>query len=417
MDKKKIVVVGGGFGGVYAALTLSRKLSFRDADITLLHDHEHFVFAPFLHEVATGSVTVSEATEPIQNIFTGRNVRLVKGEAETIDSAARVVKTSAGNFSYDYLILATGARSRLSVQWDTTNRALHLKTLEDARLIRKRLRAQFEEAVAASHKDGKKQALSFVVVGAGPTGTELAAEVAEYACRSLLHHFSNAGIMKEDISVTLIGDSVDVVPQFHPAIRGYAVDELKKRRVKIELGFRVRETGKDALWLENGKKIPAALIIATSGVEPAVSALFGLFPRDKSERIIVDRYLRVKGEECIFAIGDVASFTRPKDERPLPMLAQVAVRAGQCAGENVSALVRGGKMKPFGYRIRGILLSLGRGNAAADIFGFRFYGFFAWIQWRFIYALNFPTWKRRVRAFLDILKNMTRERNCVDTDE
>lgn len=398
--KKKVVIIGGGFGGVYTSEYLLPFVKKGLIELTLISKDNHFLFTPLLHEVATGSLPAESVIEPLREVFRGSGVGIVISEVQRIHTNSHVVETSAGErYSFDYLVIATGAKSESPTLSVSENSLLTLKSIKDANAIRERLIDQFETAVATSNKEIRQKELSFVVVGAGPTGVEIVAEIAEFTRTSLCAYFKDAGIKKGDVSISLVGSSSEVVPQFHPSIRMYTADALQKKGVNLVLGKKVTEIRGRSIYLDDGKEMPAALLVWTTGVKPSVPSFFGDIKTDSVGRILVDEFLRVRGNPTIFAIGDVAATRGVKNgDQPLPMLAQVAVREARHVAKNIEALLLDKKLKPFSYRIRGLLLSLGQWDAAAEVMSFRFYGKFAWWLWRTVYLFNYPSWRKRFRV-------------------
>lgn len=399
--KKKVVIVGGGFGGVYATQYLAPLVKKGLIEITLISKDNHFLFTPLLHEVATGSLPAESVIEPLREVFRGSGIGVVISEVKCINTKSNVVEAISGErYNFDYLILATGALSAgPQVSGAGEQSLLTLKSIKDANAIRNKLIDQFEHAVAAQNKEVRRKELSFVVVGAGPTGVEVVAEIAEFARTSLCAYFADAGIKKDDVSITLVGKSTEVVPQFHPSVRTYVADSLQRKGVRLVLGKGVTDVKTSSIRLDDGKEIPAALLVWTTGVRPIFPAFFGEMKTDTSGRVLVDEFLRVKGNVNIFAVGDVAATLGMKNaDQPLPMLAQVAVREAQHVAKNITALIKGKSLVPFSYRIRGLLLSLGQWDAAAEVLSFRFYGRFAWWLWRTIYLFNYPSWRKRFKV-------------------
>lgn len=398
--KKRVVIIGGGFGGVYTGLYLIPLVQKGLIELTLISKDNHFLFTPLLHEVATGGLPADSVIEPLREVFRGSGIRVVVAEVKRITTHSKVVETTGGErYSFDYLVLATGASSEMPKVVEGDTPLSPLKSIADANTIRDRLIDQFERAVAAGDKASRRKELSFVVVGAGPTGVEVVAEIAEFARTSLCAYFSDAGIKKEDVSITLLGQSTEVVPQFHPSVRTYTADALQRKGVKLLLARTVMRVKRRSVELDDGKEIPASLLVWTAGVKPVTPLFLGDIQTDHGERILVDEFLRVKGSPDVFAVGDVAAaFGVESDGRPLPMLAQVAVKEARHAARNIEALIRGRTLSPFSYRIKGLLLSLGQWDAAAEIMSIRFYGRFAWWLWRTIYLFNYPSWRKRFKV-------------------
>ncbi len=396
----RIVIVGGGFGGVYTAKYLVPLIRRGFVTVTLISRENHFLFTPLLHEVATGGLSPESVVEPLREVLRGTGVSVVEDQVVRIGVNDRVVYGERGTYSYDYVVVATGASTYVPSFVAHAATWVHmLKSLADARTIRNALIEQFEKAVALPTRHERKKALSFVVVGAGPTGVETVAEIADFTRIALCAYFKDAGIQSDDVSITLVGSSVDVVSQFHPTVREYVVDVLRKKGIRLMLGLPVSSIKDHMVVLDDTHMLPASLVVWSAGVIPALPPILGAIQKSKDGRIRVDQSLRVQGVERIFAIGDVAaSYGGQHDDRPLPSLAQVAVRQAKVVASSIEAIYFGKTLPTFSYRIKGLLLSLGQWNAAADVLGIRFYGKSAWWFWRTVYLFNFPSWRKRFRV-------------------
>lgn len=404
----RVVVIGGGFGGVYTAKYLVPLIKKGLVTVTLISKENHFLFTPLLHEVATGGLSPESVVEPLREVFRGTGVSVVADHVVRISTNNRMVYGEGGTYPYDYVVVATGASTRLpSFVTPQATWVYTLKSLADAQAIRNALIEQFEKAVALQTKHERKKALSFVVVGAGPTGVETVAEIADFTRIALCAYFKDAGIQSDDVSITLVGSSVDVVPQFHPTVRDYVADVLKKKGIHLALGQAVSSVKDHQIVLDNQRGFPAALVVWSAGVIPVPPTILGNTQQEQGGRIIVDHSLQVKGVERVFALGDVAAFYGGHGEdRPLPSLAQVAVRQAKVVASAIEAVCFGKTLPIFSYRIKGLLLSLGQWNAAADMFGIRFYGKGAWWFWRTVYLFNFTSWRKRFRVAMEWTINL-----------
>lgn len=403
-----IVVIGGGFGGVYTAKYLVPLIQKGLVTVTLISKENYFLFTPLLHEVATGGLSPESVVEPLREVFRGTGVLVVEDTVVRISVHDRVVHGKNGVYPYDYVVVATGASTRVpsfvtpGALWVHT-----LKSLADARAIRNALIEQFEKAVALPTRHKRKKALSFVVVGAGPTGVETVAEIADFTRIALCAYFKDAGIQSDDVSITLVGSSVDVVPQFHPAVREYVADVLKKKGIRLMLGLPVSSVKDYRVVLSDTHALPASLVVWSAGVVPVAPPILGGIQQEKSGRVLVDQSLRVIDVERVFALGDVAAFYGGQDgSRPLPSLAQVAVRQARVVASSIEAACLGKTLPTFSYQIKGLLLSLGQWNAAADMLGVRFYGKSAWWFWRTVYLFNFTSWRKRFRVAMEWTINL-----------
>ncbi len=382
-----ILIVGGGFGGVYAAKTLIHELKTGEARVTLMSEHNYFLFAPLLHEVATGGLSLSSVAEPLLEVFRETCVSVVTDTLISLDAAKKTVMTGHGAMSFDYLILATGARSNIDIPINA-DLVFPLKTLEDALAIRKGIITLFQTAASQT----MQTTLSFAVIGAGHTGTEAVMELSDFVNGTLGPYYVRTGTQIPDIQISLIGDSETPVPYSDSRVQKAATHALKRAGIHFYQNAKAASISKADVLLANGIRVPANLVLWTAGTVPTLMSEWKL-PLTKDGRIDTDEFLRVRAFSDIFAIGDVAG----KDAR----LAQVAEAQGIHSAKNIVKILRNITPTPFLYRTRGFLMSLGRGNATGNIFGIPIAGPWGWWIWRTVYLFKFLSWRKRFRIALE----------------
>ncbi len=382
MNKKNIVIVGGGFGGIYTALNLTKVFSKEDVDITLINKSNFFLFTPLLHEVATGGLTPESIIESVREVFRGTCVNIVEDTVIEVDSQGKMVKTSTTSFVYDYLVISTGAETNYFCTEGAKEHAFTLKNLSDAIALRNHILETCERAVSTKNKD----LLSVAIVGAGPTGVELAAELLEYMQHTICMYYKNSGFKKEDIKINLITTTPDVISQFPQAMRDIAMAQLKKKCINVLTNTIVTKIDPNTLMFKDGTSLKAHTLVWVAGVTPTLSEIKGVVPGQKG-RIDVSKTLQTLTNPEIFALGDAAGTG--------PMLAQVAVQQGKTVAQNIYALVNETNLEDFEFKQKGLLLSIGQWFAVGNFFGVTFKGKIMWWVWRTAYLFNFLSWRKR----------------------
>jgi NADH:ubiquinone reductase (H+-translocating) len=395
MNVPHIVIIGGGFGGVYTARFLEPLVRKGLADVTIVSRNNYFLFTPLLHEVATGALSPNSVTEPIREIFRGDNVHFIQAEVKTIDTEKKSIKTSLGQISYDYLVVGSGASTNYYGIPGAEKYSLQLKDLQDAVNIRNAIIKACEKAAATTDIEERRRLLSVAIVGGGATGVELATELVEFMKKTLCSYYHHACFDQGDMTVNLIATSTEVLPMFPPKIRTIALDELKKAGVVTHLGMMVNEVMNHELKVKDvaagtDSVMHAQTIIWVAGVAASTWEIPNT-EKERGNRIKIDELLRVVGHPEIFSIGDTSG--------TLPMLAQVASQQARALARNIAAVIekKPAHMKPFVYKPKGMLISLGQWSAAGEIYGHTFKGPLMWWMWRTIYLFNFHSWKKRFR--------------------
>jgi NADH dehydrogenase len=403
MKQHRIVILGGGFGGIYAARRLDQILGQRD-DVTItLLSHENFLlFTPMLPEVVSSSIEASHIVSPIRAFF--RRVRFHNVEVKSIDLERRVIIAShcpmcdAREIAFDHLVLAQGSATDFHGVPGVAENALPMKTLGDAMALRNHILDVFEHADMESDPAVRRSMLTFVVAGGGFAGTETVAELHDFA-QTAARFYSTT--RKTDIRVVLVHSGPRIMPEIASQLAVYAMKKLKASGIEIVLNARVSSAGGTWVELTTGQRIATKTLVWTAGVAP--SPLISTLPCERNRRgqVIANEYLAVPGYQGIWALGDCAEIRNGPDRNVCPPTAQHAMRQGKVLAENIAAALGVGQSTPFAYRPLGMLASLGRQCAVAEICGFKFSGFFAWWLWRTIYLLKLPGPERKVRVALD----------------
>jgi NADH:ubiquinone reductase (H+-translocating) len=420
MDKKKVLILGGGFGGVFAAKALSSNGHDR-FEIQLINDNNYFIFQPLLPEVAAATIHSSDAVAPLRLLL--RHVRFGQSEVMGIDFARKVVIVVQGfrrlpvELPYDELVIALGMGVDLKRFPGLQEHALTMKNLADAHRLRAHIIGCLEMADVATDPEIKQQLLTFVVVGAGFSGVETVAEVNELIRRALKYY---PNIDKREIRVMLVEYASRILPTFSADLAAYATRRLRLQGIEVTTGIGTKAATSDAVELTDGASVPTRTIVATigNGPNPLVSTL-GLDMH--WGRIKVDRFMRVPGHEGIWSVGDVADIPLVEEpgEKPLnyaPQTAQFAVREGRQLAANIVAKHEGKPLKPFAYTSKGSLASLGMSKAVAEVYGVKLSGTMAWLLWRGFYLSFLPGFATKIRVAVDWMLNLIVPPNIVLID-
>jgi len=407
--RPKVVIVGAGFGGLAAA----KRLAGRSVDVTLVDRRNHHLFQPLLYQVATAALSPADIAAPIRSILSSaRNVNVVLDEVTGIEASAnRVQLARSGALDYDWLILATGARHSYFGRDEWSRHAPGLKSIEDAVAIRRRVLLALELAETETDPARRRALLTFVVIGGGPTGVEMAGAIAELAQRTVSRDFRT--ITPHCSRVVLIEGGPAILPSFPTSLAAKAHCSLRELGVEIRSGTPVSEIGPE--WLKAGKElILAGTVIWAAGVQASAAAEWLGADRDKFGRVFVERDLRIPGHDNIFAIGDTAN-APGADSHALPGVAPVAKQQGR----HVAASILDRRRDPFVYRNYGNLATIGRKRAVIDWDGWHLSGFAAWLIWSTAHIWFLIGFRNRLTVSLAWLWNyLTYQRSArLITDE
>ena len=389
-----VVIIGGGFGGLSAAKAL-RNAPVR---VTVLDRHNHHLFQPLLYQVATATLSPGDIASPIRWILRkAQNTSVLLGEVRAIDLTTRRVTLEDGSLvGYDFLIVATGTSHTYFGHDEWAPYAPGLKTLEDALAIRRRILVAFEHAERETDAARQQRLLTFVLVGGGPTGVELAGTLAEIA-RQTRQEFRN--IDTHATRIVLVEAGPTILPSFAPKLRDAARRSLLRLRVEVRENTRV--TGVDANGVILGaERLDAGTVLWTAGVAAsAVTASLGV-ERDRAGRVVVERDLSVPGHPEAFVIGDAAA-SLDAEGRQLPGVAQVAMQGGAHAARTILRRMKGEVPQPFVYHDKGSMAIIGRGSAVADVRGLRFSGPLAWLAWLFLHIFELIGFRNRLVVMIE----------------
>jgi NADH dehydrogenase len=389
-----VVVIGGGFGGLMAAKALTRA----PVRVTLLDRHNHHLFQPLLYQVATATLSPGDIASPIRWILRrARNVRVLLGDVRAIDTQTRRVRLEDDStIDYDFLIVATGASHTYFGHDEWAKDAPGLKTLEDALAIRRRILVAFERAERETDPARQQRLMTFVMVGGGPTGVELAGTLAEIAHQTR-REFRNIDTRNTRIVVVEAGPTI--LPAFAPKLRDAARASL--RRLRVEVREQTRVTGVDAGGVALGEeRLEAGTVLWTAGVAASpLLATLGV-PLDRAGRVTVERDLSIPGHPELFVVGDAAAFVDAKGQ-PLPGVAQVAMQGGVHAARMIQRRIKDEQSRAFIYNDKGSMAIIGRGSAIADIRGLRFSGPIAWLAWLFLHIFELIGFRNRIVVMVE----------------
>ncbi|MGC3997089.1 MAG: NAD(P)/FAD-dependent oxidoreductase [Anaeromyxobacter sp.] len=389
-----MVIVGGGFGGLSAA----RSLAGAPVKVTLIDRRNHHLFQPLLYQVATAGLNPSDISAPIRHVLRHQlNAEVVLGDVKGIDPDRRTVRLADGAaVGYDFLILATGATHSYFGRDDWAPLAPGLKTIEDALEIRRRVLLAFEQAERETDPAVRQALLTFVVVGGGPTGVELAGALAEIAKHTLASDFRH--IAPESARVVLLEALPHILPAFSPGLQENARKQLQKIGVEVRTGGRV--TGIDAAGVTVGTdRIAARTVLWGAGVAGSPLARALGVKLDRAGRVEVQPDLTVPGRPEIYVIGDLAAL-KQLDGSPVPGVAPAAGQEGRHAADNILRSLRTEPRRPFKYLDKGMLATIGRAAAVGAVRGFEFHGLTAWLAWLFVHVFFLIGFRNRVAVTL-----------------
>ena len=396
-DRHRVVILGGGFGGLGAAL----KLKGVPVDITLVDRCNYHLFQPLLYQVATGTLSPANIASPLRNVLRKqKNVRVLLAEAMRIDVANKRVILSDGTLEYDTLVVATGSSHQYFGHDEWEQYAPGLKTVEDATDMRRRILLAFEAAERERDPEKTRAWLTFVIVGAGPTGAELAGALAEIAADSLRHDFRR--IDPRSAQIVLIEGTDRVLPVYPPNLSAAAQRMLRHLKVTVRTGALVTNVDHDKVTFREGDRtdaIPTRTVLWAAGVLASplgrLMAADAGVPIDRAGRVMVEPDMTVPRHPEIFVIGDLANFSH-QTGKPLPGVAQPAIQQGKYVAKAIRARLRGQKIAPFHYFDKGNLAVIGRAKAVADLNWIGLSGLPAWLIWIFVHLLNIVEFQNRL---------------------
>jgi len=416
MPSKRIVIIGGGFGGVKCAQTLRGRLRNGDAEIILFNKENHLVFSPLLADAVGSSLSLDDVIVPLRQLLPGVQCRTE--EVRGVDLAASRLEFEGHDgqprvLDYDHVVLACGNISNLNVVPGMADHAFPLKTVGDAAVLRTHVLSSMEKAEVCDDPEKRRWYLSFVIVGGGYSGVETAGEINDLV-RSSLRFYSN--IRDDDVTVTLIHSRDQLLPEISPQLREFARKKMERAGVTMRLNARVMLATGEGVGLKDGF-VRGGTIVCTIGstTAPVVERLDT--PKEKG-RILTQADMRLRDRTNAWAIGDCASILNAHDGQSSPPTGQFAERQGRQCADNIVRVLAGEATRPFSFKVLGQLCSIGGHSAVAEMLGFRLSGFWAWFTWRGVYLFKLPSWSRRVQVGFDWawLLIFPRDLSCIKTD-
>jgi NADH dehydrogenase len=377
-QRPRVVILGAGFGGLQAAKALSRAA----VDISIIDRQNYHCFQPLLYQVATAALSPAEVAWPIRHILRGQaNATVFMAEVTGIDPVAGAVNTTGGRFHYDFLIVATGATHSYFGHDDWAAFASGLKRIEDATRIRRSILAAFEEAELANDDETRRRLLTFVIVGGGPTGVEMAGAIAEVARQTLARDFRR--IDPRSARIVLLEAGPRLLPSFSERHSAYAQRTLTAMGVEVKTSTPVVRCDARGVDLNNGR-IDAGAVVWAAGVVASPAAQWLAAERDRAGRVIVRPDLSLAGHDNLFVIGDTASAV-DESGHPAPGLAPAAKQMGDYVGRLIAARLAGRSLPPFRYRNQGVLATIGRRAALVELGPILLRGFAGWLFWSVVH--------------------------------
>jgi NADH dehydrogenase len=394
-ERPRIVIVGGGFGG----LELAKQLKDQPVEVVMLDRHNYHTFQPLLYQVATGALDAETITFPFRRIFQDqKNFSFSLAEVFKINPEKNTVETAIGDVSYDYLVLATGADTNFFGNKQLEHFSMGMKSVPEAMNIRSMILQSFEAALSEKDPGEKEELMTFVIVGGGPTGVELAGALAEFKTHILQKDYPK--LDNCEMRVFVVEGKSTVLGVMSDKASDKAQKYLQDMGVIIYNDVHVKSFDGELLTIDDGKELRTRNVLWAAGVA-------GQFPEGISEENIVkgrrlqtDEINKIKGYNNIFAIGDVAAVTTADTPNGYPGVAQVALQQGKQLAKNLIAIIEGKATVPFKYKDKGSMATIGRNKAVADIGKFKFAGFFAWLLWCFVHVFSLVGIQNKIAVFI-----------------
>ena len=401
MKTTRIVIAGGGFAGLYAAMHFNKRLARRaDVEVTLISRENFILFTPMLHEVAAGDLYPGDIVNPLRRIL--RHMKFIDADVQAVDLNARRIHCIASvadrelEFEFDHLLLTLGSETNFFNMDGVRDWSVTMKSLSDAALLRNRMVALLEEASLQNDEASRRQLLTFVTAGGGFSGTETTGAVNDFV-RETVRYYPQ--LREELIRVVVVHPGNFILPELGEELGRYAERKLRERKVEVIKGPRVANYDGVVVTLSDGTSIPAATLIWTAGVKP--SPVIASLPCEKERgRLLVSEYLAVTGVPGLWAAGDCAAVPILNTENFHPPTAQHGLREGVTVAKNIEATILDRSLRPFRYKMMGQLASIGHRTGVAMVFGIKFSGFIAWWFWRSVYLMKLPRLAKKLRVMV-----------------
>lgn len=407
MNKKtRIVILGAGFGGVYTYKQLHKVFHHdKNVELVMVSRTNYFLFTPLLHEVATGSIDPENIVEPIRKVLGCCLADLHVTDVESVSLKEKYIETVNGRINYDYLVVGLGSTSNFFGLPGAEEHCLTLKNLDDAKRIKNRCIDVCEQALHITDEQERKKILRMVIIGGGPTGVELAAEMIEFFHSTLEKYFCDKNI-RRDAEVVLVHRDAELLPMFSLPLRKKSLEILRKKGIRVFMSTEVVAVDEQGVHCKNGNLIETASAIWTAGIQPVQVNLQGEIVKNKNGTIPVETTLNMKDYPEVFVLGDMAGYIDPQTQKSLPALAQVAVKEADCVANNIIALIEGKLLQPLVYHHKGSFVSLGQWMAMGELSHFSFTGHLAWWLWRTIYLSKLISWQKKLKVALNWSVNL-----------
>ncbi|MGE6220629.1 NAD(P)/FAD-dependent oxidoreductase [Nubsella zeaxanthinifaciens] len=394
--RKKIVIIGGGFGGI----ELAKKLKHQNVDIVILDKHNYHTFQPLLYQVATGGLEADSIAFPIRKIFKGqKNLKFRVTEVKKVIPELNRLETTIGECEYDYLVIATGSTSNFFGQTEIAQNAMPMKSIPEALNLRSLILQNLEAAIIAQDPVKENELLNFVVVGGGPTGVETAGAIAELKKHVLKNDYPELDLNK--VNIYLIEGSAELLGAMSVQAQQKSKQFLEELGVTVYTETRVQGYDGQTLSLVDGRKIGSATVIWSAGVKGVV--LDGLSTESvvRGNRLKVNEINLVEGYQNVFAIGDVAAMITPETPNGHPGVAPAAIQQGKHLAKNIINLIENKPTTAFKYFDKGAMATVGRNRAVVDINKIRFQGIFAWFTWMFVHLMTLVGFRNKLVVFVN----------------
>jgi NADH dehydrogenase len=399
MKTTRIVIAGGGFAGLYAAMHFDKRLARRaDVEVTLISRENFILFTPMLHEVAAGDLYPGDIVNPLRRIL--RHVKFIEADVQAVDLNTRRVHCKATvadrelEFEFDHLLLTLGSETNFFNMDGVRDWSVTMKSLGDAALLRNRMVALLEEATVQSDDAARRQLLTFVTAGGGFSGAETTGAVNDFVRENLRYY---PQLREELIRVVMVHPGNFILPELGEELGQYAERKLRERKVEVIKGPRVANYDGVTVTLSDGTSIPAATLIWTAGVKPS-PVIAQLNCEKVRGRLLVSEYMAVTGVPGLWAAGDCAAVPILDNENFHPPTAQHGLREGVVVAKNIEAIILDRPLKPFRFKMLGQLASIGHHTGVAMVFGIKFSGFIAWSFWRSVYLMKLPRLAKKLRV-------------------
>ena len=394
--RPKIVIIGGGFGGMMAA----KQLAKHEVDVTLIDKNNYHVFVPMLYQVAAAEIDSHDIVYPLREIFhTWDHVSFKLGSVTDIDIENKFVKTANKEYPYDYLIVAAGSTSNFFGIPGAIEHSYPLKNMEQSIVLRNHIICAYEQADQTTDEETRKRLLTFVIVGGGATGVEFAGALTELFRGPLRTDFPNIDYEK-DVKVVLVDALESSVPFMPTRLQNYTNEKLQKMGVELHFKKMVTEISPTRVCFKDGSQIDTETVVWTAGVQGNILAKNWNLPVGRGGRIAVNEFLQLPDHSEIYIVGDLAAVTDFKTEKPIPMVATAAIQEGVHAARNIVRDAEKKKKKPFVYNDKGQMVVIGRNRGIALIKGKMFSGFIAWILWMLVHIYYLIGFKKKLLVLI-----------------